>query len=297
MAIPMETRLMTAYRKIFVLVSVLAAAAGCQPSRTGLKLPPTEPRVAHVAPPVVKPAPRPVAPPKPIVKPEPRQVVVTLPAGRSVQGRPITATVVGTGSQCVLVIGGIHGNEPASATLCRQLLAYLRGHTELLHGLKVIVVPAANPDGLAANTRGNARGVDVNRNFATGNYRSTARHGTDAMSQPEARYLRGIIDRYRPARILSVHQPLACIDYDGPGLALATKIAKASGLPVKKLGARAGSLGSYAGVENHIPTITVELPGDASKASAEKVWARYGNAMMVGINHRDAAPTADNTAK
>ncbi len=288
---------MTAYRKIFVLVCSLLAAAGCENPRASLKMPPTEPQIARVAPPVVKPAPRPVVAPKPVVKPKPRPVVQSLPTGRSVQGRPITATAIGTGSQCVLVIGGIHGNEPASAVLCRQLRAYLRAHPELLHGLKVIMVPAANPDGLAANTRGNARGVDVNRNFATGNYRATATHGGEAMSQPEARYLRGIIDRYRPARILTVHQPLSCIDYDGPGLALATKIARASGLPVKKLGARPGSLGSYAGVENNIPTITVELPRDASALSAGQVWARYGNAMMVGVNHRPAAMTAGSAGK
>ncbi len=288
---------MTAHRKILVLVCSLMAAAGCEQPRAALDLPPTEPRVTHVAPPRVRPVPRRRVGAKPVVAPRRRQVVQSLPAGRSVQGRPITATAIGTGRQCVLVIGGIHGNEPASATLCWQLLAYLRAHQELIYGLKVIIVPAANPDGLAANTRGNARGVDVNRNFATGNYQATATHGGEAMSQPEARYLRGIIDRYRPARILTVHQPLACIDYDGPGLALATKIARASGLPVKKLGARPGSLGSYAGVENNIPTITVELPQDASALSAGQVWAKYGQAMMVGVNHRETAMTADNLAK
>jgi len=288
---------MTAYCKILVLVCSLIAAVGCENPRAALEMPPAEPQVARVAPPVVRPAPRPVVAPKPAVKPQPRQFVQSLPAGRSVQGRPITATTIGTGKQCVLVIGGIHGNEPAGATLCRQLSAYLRAHEELLHGLKVIVVPAANPDGLAADTRCNARGVDINRNFATSNYRSTARNGTEALSQPEARYLRGLIDRYHPARILTIHQPLACIDYDGPGLALAAAVARASGLPVKKLGARPGSLGSYAGVENHIPTITVELPREASELSAGQVWAKYGHAMMVGVNRRTPVTTSQNVGK
>lgn len=287
---------MTAHRKIFVLVCSLIAAAGCEQPRAALDLPPTEPQVTHVAPPVVRPAPRRVTP-KPVVAPRRTQFVQALPAGRSVQGRPICATAIGTGTQCVLVMGGIHGNEPAGARLCEQLVAYLRAHEELLYGLKVIVVPAANPDGLAAGTRGNARGVDLNRNFATGNYRSTATHGTEAMSQPEARYLRGLIDRHRPARILTIHQPLSCIDYDGPGLALAAAVGQACGLPVKKLGARPGSLGSYAGVENRIPTITVELPREASELSAAQVWARYGHAMMVGVNHRNSAMTADNVGK
>ena len=35
----------------------------------------------------------------------------------------------------------------------------------LLAGKQVVLVPATNPDGLAANQRVNAHGVDVNRNF------------------------------------------------------------------------------------------------------------------------------------
>jgi protein MpaA len=209
----------------------------------------------------------------------------------------VSATTIGNGEQCVMFIGGIHGNEPAGVALCQQLAAYLAAHDELVYGLKVVIVPAANPDGLASCTRENARGVDINRNFATGNYTASAVHGGQAMSQPEAQYLRGLIDRYRPVRIITIHQPLSCIDYDGPAQGLAAAVARASGLPVKKLGARPGSLGSYAGVENQIPTVTVELPNGASSLTPAQVWARYGNAMMAAVNHRGAATTLDNVGK
>ena len=286
---------MTAHRSTLVFVFSLIAAAGCQEPRAGLDMPPTQPQITRVAPPQVRPAePRIVRPPAVERR---QQLVQVLPAGRSVQDRPVTAMAIGSGDQCVMFIGGIHGNEPAGVGLCQQLTAYLAAHDELLYGLKVIIVPAANPDGLAACTRGNARGVDINRNFATGNYTASAVHGATAMSQPEAQYLRELIDRYRPARIVTIHQPLACIDYDGPAQGLAASVARASGLPVKKLGARPGSLGSYAGVENHIPTVTVELPQDASILTAAQVWARYGGAMMAAVNGRGTPATLDNFGK
>ena len=295
---------MTAHRKMLVFVCSLIASAGCQEPRAALDLPPLEPRIAPAAPPVRPAEPRISRPP--VVAPRRPQFVQALPAGRSVQGRPVNATAIGSGDQCVMFIGGIHGNEPAGVGLCQQLAAYLGAHDELVYGLKVIIVPAANPDGLAAATRGNAHGVDINRNFATCNYTASAVHGGQAMSQPEAQYLRELIDRYRPMRIITIHQPLACIDYDGPAQALAAAVARASGLPVKKLGARPGSLGSYAGVENGIAVVTVELPNGASNLTAAQVWARYGGAMMAAVNHqgstttvnhRGSATTLDNVGK
>jgi len=286
---------MTDHRSMLVLVCSLIAAAGCEQPRAKLDMPPTQPQITYVAPPVRQAEPRIVRPP--VVAPRPQQFVQVLPAGRSVQGRAVTATAIGNGDQCVMFIGGIHGNEPAGVGLCQQLAAYLAAHDELVSGLKVIIIPAANPDGLAAATRGNARGVDINRNFATGNYTASAGHGGSAMSQPEAQYLRGLIDRYRPARIITIHQPLSCIDYDGPAQDLAAAVARASGLPVKKLGARPGSLGSYAGVENQIPTVTVELPQGAATLTALQVWARYGGAMMAAVNHRSSTTTFADVGK
>ena len=60
----------------------------------------------------------------------------------------------------VLVVGCIHGNETAGMAVARRLArAAAPRRTDLW------VVPTINPDGVAAGTRGNARGVDLNRNF------------------------------------------------------------------------------------------------------------------------------------
>jgi protein MpaA len=92
-----------------------------------------------------------------------------------------------------------------------------------------------------------------------------------------------VIKDYRPSRIVSIHQPLTCIDYDGPGRALATRMAQYCDLPIKKLGARPGSLGAYCGEELNIPTITIELPEAAAKQSAIVLWDQYGKSILAAI--------------
>ena len=157
----------------------------------------------------------------------------------------------------------------------------------MLAGRQVVLVPAANPDGLAANQRVNAHGVDVNRNFDAANRVAVKTNGPRAMSEPESQYIAELIRHYRPARIVSVHQPLACVDYDGPGSELAAAVSKACGLPIRKLGALPGSLGSYAGLERQIACVTVELPKTATVVGAAELWRLYGQALMVAVTYRD----------
>jgi protein MpaA len=221
-------------------------------------------------------------PPEPLTAPAPA-VPEPPPHAVSVEGRRISCSVHGRGRPTVLVLGGIHGNEPAGVPLCRRLCAHLAQRPDALAGRRVVVAPATNPDGLAHHRRTNARGVDLNRNFATANWQDVRRHGSRPLSEPESRFIAALIDRYRPAAIVTIHQPLACVDWDGPGEALARRMARACGLPARKLGARAGSLGSFAGVDRQIPTVTLELPKNATALDAEQLWRRYGGALLVAI--------------
>lgn len=86
------------------------------------------------------------------------------------------------------------------------------------------------------------------------------------------------------AVIVSLHQPIACIDYDGPPEAaeLAGRMSKACGLPVKKLGLRPGSLGAWFGEGLGRPILTVELPGDAAP-DPDRLWETYGAALTALI--------------
>lgn len=180
-----------------------------------------------------------------------------------------------------MALGGIHGDEPAGTVLLERFCTHIGRQPDLLDGVRVVVAPALNPDGLEKNRRENARGVDLNRNFNTRNRRNVKAHGSAPLSEPESRFIAELIERYRPDRILSIHQPLACVDWDGPAGELAKDVSRACGLPVRKLGARSGSLGSYAGLELAIPIITLELPSKAAGMEPEALWEAYGDALLV----------------
>ena len=197
----------------------------------------------------------------------------------SVEGRPIELHVRGQGPEVVLVMATIHGNEPAGTPIAHALLGHLDAHPDLLLGRQVLVMPLVNPDGHAAKTRGNARGVDLNRNFEAPNRVDRTRYGTRALSEPESQTVERVVRLYRPTRILSLHQPLRCVDWDGPAEHLATRMAEATGLPKKKLGTRPGSFGAWA-ESNGVALITLELPPRVEREGGEVLWARYGEAIV-----------------
>jgi protein MpaA len=146
----------------------------------------------------------------------------------------------------------------------------------------------ANPDGMAENLRENSRGVDLNRNFPAGNWgeMEVKVHGETPLSEPEYRVLMQLVCHYFPDRIVSIHQPLDCVDYDGPAEELAQAMAGVCPLEVKKLGGRPGSLGSFVGITLEKPIITLELPPDAGMDQQE-LWRVYGEAMIAALRYRD----------
>jgi protein MpaA len=207
--------------------------------------------------------------------------------GSSIQQRPIMCLVLGDGSDVTLIMATIHGNEAAGTPLVRSLSWYLRQHPEMLAGRKVVLMAVANPDGMANSSRYNAKGIDLNRNFEAKNRVNSKEAGLTALSEPEARTIKQVIQQYKPDRIVSIHQPLNCIDYDGPARMLADRMGQYCALPVKKIGARPGSLGSYAGVTLGIPIITFEmLPAD-SQLNSGALWGKYGRAMLAAILYPD----------
>jgi protein MpaA len=229
--------------------------------------------------------------PKPTIQGE-EQPIVLPPAqsppgrhelmGRSARGFPIMVQVFGQGGDTTLVMAAIHGDEPAGVPLVDELAERLKSDPRTLQGRRVVLLRIANPDGYAAKTRENSHGVDLNRNFTTSNRVNNGTNGNRGLSEPEAQALQKVITEYHPNRIVSIHQPLSVIDYDGPARALATRMAQYSDLPIKKIGARPGSLGSYC-EELKIPTITLELPKEATGQSGSALWGQYGRALMAAI--------------
>lgn len=211
--------------------------------------------------------------------------VVRASAGSTVQNRSIPIVEFGGGEDVIVFLAAIHGNEPAGAPLLWRLAEHLEANRDLLDNRHVILLPVANPDGFAGNSRHNANGIDLNRNFPAENRRNTDRFGQSALTEPESRAIKALVDRLRPARIVSIHQPLECVDYDGPARWLAEAMAAAGPLEVTKLGSRPGSLGSYAGVELGIPIITLELPREASDLSDGELWRTYGPMLLAAIEY------------
>ena len=201
------------------------------------------------------------------------------------EGRLITCQTLGDGPRSILILATIHGNEAAGTPLLERLGEYLGDHPEILSGKRVVLVPSVNVDGMALRQRHNARGIDLNRNFPARNFHETRRNGSRPLSEPESRAIFELLERYRPGRVVSIHQPLGCIDYDGPAHALARAMSRVSDLPVRKLGGRPGSLGSYVGENLGIPTVTVELPAEASQFQPAELWDRYGAMLLKAITY------------
>ena len=215
---------------------------------------------------------------------------ITLPlsrytAGVSFENRRIECIVLGDGDDVTLIMAAIHGNEVAGRPLCHKLIGFLDEHRYLMAGKRVVVMPMVNPDGVAAGERHNARGVDLNRNFEAANRQNNATNGLAALTEPESRVIKEVIREYAPDRIVSLHEPLNCIDWDGPGEGLARRMGEFCDLPVNRLGSRPGSLGSYAGLTLGIPIITVEFPGGSGKLADEVLWVKYGTMLVAAVTY------------
>ena len=203
----------------------------------------------------------PVAPNSPSKYIEPKYLTL----GKTVKGRDINATVYGTGAKRVLIFGGIHGDEPHTTVIARALAVRMNRDT-LPPDLTVVIVPDVNPDGLMAATRVNANGVDINRNFPSKTWRSDYTEqkrypGTQPSSEPETRAILGLLERYPPHLVVTLHAALGCMNWDGPGGPFAQVMASINGYPLcGSLGYETpGSLGLLLGIDKQVPTVTIEL--------------------------------------
>ena len=91
--------------------------------------------------------------------------------GASVEGRAITAEILGREGPAFLIFGVIHGNEPAGAPLLELFLGHLRKNPSLYARRRLVVIPVLTPDGLARKSRYNVRGVDLHRNFPASTFK------------------------------------------------------------------------------------------------------------------------------
>ncbi len=167
---------------------------------------------------------------------------------------------------CVLIIGGVHGDEPEGVVGARGLLEIFRQHYNL--DLNITLIPEFNPEGVLMHNRCNSNKVDLNRNLPTKDWSPLAAQerynpGPAALSEKENQALVSFLKNHKVDLIISLHSWNPMLNTNGD-IPEAQVIAELTGYKIEPyIGyPTPGSLGTYAGLENNIPTLTYEIQRD-----------------------------------
>ena len=166
----------------------------------------------------------------------------------------------------ILVIGGVHGDEPEGVVAARGLLEKFRQGYSL--DLNLTLIPEFNPEGVLLNQRVNSNKVDLNRNLPTKDWTPVAAKerynpGPSPLSEKENQALVEFLKSNRVDLIISLHSWEPMLNTNG-NIPEAKVIAALTGYKIEPdIGyPTPGSLGTFAGLERNIPTLTYEIQRD-----------------------------------
>jgi protein MpaA len=193
------------------------------------------------------------------------------------QGKPL---------QPILLIGGVHGDEPEGVSLAQSTLQALeQWHKSNIELAPWVVIPILNVDGFTRRTRVNGRGVDLNRNYPASDWSPVAKApryhpGPGPGSEPEIQSLCELIQRVRPRLIIHCHSWQPCIVATGERAQKdGARLARTSGYRLEQaIGYDTpGSLSRYGWHDHGIPVICIEEQEGLSDLST--IWPRFETAM------------------
>jgi protein MpaA len=196
----------------------------------------------------------------------------------SLMGEPLKAFVSEKVSEkWLFILGGVHGDEPEGIFMARQLLDRL---SKKNLSLSIVIFPLVNPDGYRLNTRGNAAGVDLNRNLPTSDFsehftESKYNPGPKALSEPESRFIVLLMKDHTPGFILSFHSwEKFILNTNGDCLPVAEFLSQHNHYPIAgDIGyPTPGSMGTYSVEAFDCPTLTFECPMNSRDKTLCDIW-------------------------
>jgi hypothetical protein len=232
--------------------------------------------------------------------------------GYSVENRPILLhqnAAFDAAPGGTLFVGGMHGDERATTLLLLSFQDRLQRTGRAGGGAPAVgIIALANPDGFIRNTRYNAHGVDLNRNFeAAWDPASNEPPGPAPWSEPETRALRDFLLYQRPECLVTLHWALGELDADGAhsdplAQAMWNALSETERAPYRLQldgmdSVCPGSLGQWCGHELRYPDgkttaiVTLELPHDPQAprpallpgdhlATLHRVWKQDARAYL-----------------
>lgn len=197
--------------------------------------------------------------------------------GKTTEGRVVRAVQVGNpnSEDTVLVVGAVHGNETAGLAIIKALR-----RKRPVPDADIWIVRDLNPDGRAAGTRQNGRGVDLNRNFGykwkpIGERWDTFYSGPRRFSEPESRMAKRFILELRPDITIWYHQAMELVDESGGNERIPKRYARLVDLPFVHLKRLPGTATRW---QNHTvrksTSFVVELAAGSLTKRAAKRHAR-----------------------
>ncbi len=218
--------------------------------------------------------------------------------GLSIRGKPIQATTIGAGPKRLYIVGGIHGDEPEGPEVAAALPAAF-GEMPGLGEWTIRVVRDMNPDGSNAGKKTNTRGVDLNRNWPSKDFKPSPPYSKRPASELETIALKKDLERFKPDVVIVFHASHLGPFFHGAGKdpKLAVKLAGGARQIDANWTTRQqlrydtpGSLSTYLAEQQGLTAITVEF-GRMKDASTNAAAVRA--ALLAGLGkagESDASP-------